>query len=174
MPRKSAAPEILAAAQAAGFVVVGGATAPKSVATRKRARRAAEPAPVAPVYVKPTIDLTQPNARKALVAAFPAPTSETMIDATEAEERAALAYIEARDAEARAKGAKEAAGNVLCYAIGNDEGIKGDGWKATWKLAKGEVDWSRLCKDLNIEDSVIERYRKPSARRIDLRETADE
>lgn len=155
-----------------------------TVAARKRARRAAElPAADPPKPTKPVIDLAQPNAAKILSATFPRPTSETMRAATEEEARAALAYLEGRDAEARAKGAKEAAGNVLKYAIGEDLGLHGDGWKATWGLARGSVDWARVLKALvappfnipqHVLDHLCEEHRGEASRRIDVRETADE
>lgn len=154
-------------AQAISLVITQTEPAPSTVADRKRARRAPKAkaaATPAPVYVKPSIDLTQPDAKKALAAAFPVVVEGKYVQATEAEEIAALAYFEARDAAARAEGAKEAAGNVLRYAIADAEGITGDGWKATWKHQKSEIDWGALVKELAIESEVIERFRKPKTR----------
>lgn len=145
----------------------------KTVAERKRARRAPKSEPPKPIAVKPTIDLTRPDARYALAAAFPNVITGKVLEATATEEAAALAYIEARDAEARAKGAKEASGNVLRFAIGDAEEIAGDGWKATWKFQKSEIDWGALVKELAIESEVIERFRKPSARVLLVKETAE-
>lgn len=165
-----------AAARAVAPVVslvspVAPASAPAPVVARKRARRAKDAPAVAPVVVKPAIDLTRSDARKALAVAFPVATAGKVVHATAAEEAAALAYFEARDAEARAQGAKEASGNVLRYAIGDAEEVHGAGWKATWKFQKSDIDWGALVKELAIESEVIERFRKPSARVLLVKET---
>jgi hypothetical protein len=102
---------------------------------RKLERRA--PAPVVPA--KPAIDLTLPNARKALAAAYPAPANDTIRAATPAEETAVVAYLTARDAATIATGQKDAAGNVICAAIGFDLGFAGDGFKATWNTKRGSA-----------------------------------
>lgn len=168
----------LVASSATGVAIATSvpADAPSApIVERKRARRArvAAPPPPPPVVVKPAVDLTRSDARKALAVAFPTAITGKVVEATEADTRAATAYLDARDAEARAQGAKEAAGNALRYAIGDAEEIHGEGWKATWKFQKSEIDWGKLVSELAIESEVIERYRKPSARVLLVRETAD-
>ena len=56
--------------------------------------------------------------------------------------RALLAGLEAEEAVAM---------NNLKALIGEAEGMKGDGWSATWKLARGatKVDWEGLARHLN-------------------------
>lgn len=147
--------------------------APTTVAERRRAIRDAKETS-GPGLKKVEIDLTKPNARKALVGLYPRPSSDTYIDATPETEAAALQYIEQRDAATRSSEKKEIAGNMLCNAIGVATGIRGNGWKATWDMSKGNVDWAQLAKDLNISAEVIEKYRKPEFRGLDVRELAEE
>lgn len=173
MARKNA-PARAAAAPADDFplllVMRPEAPASETVVTRKRARRARTEAPAPALAAPVKIDLTQPNAKDALVAAYPRPTRKGMIPATPETERAALAYLESRDAEARAAGAKEAQGNALRHAIAEYEGIQGDGWVATWLPQRGQIDWSRLIKELNITAETVERFRKPDCRVLQVRE----
>lgn len=148
---------------------------PATVAERRRAIRAAKGEPVSgPGLKKVEIDLTKPNARKALIGLYPRPRGEDFRDATPETEAAALQYIEARDAAALASEKKEIAGNILCNAIRDSKGVRGEGWKATWDMSKGNVDWAQLAKDLSISDEVIAKYRKPESRGLDVRELAEE
>lgn len=148
---------------------------PMTVAERRRAIRAAKGEPVSgPGVKKAEIDLTKPSARKALTALYPRPENETLIASTPELERAALDYIEARDAATLATERKEVAGNVLCNAIAKNLGVAGDGWKAVWDMSKGNVDWTQLAKDLAIPDETIAKYRKPESRGLTVRELADE
>lgn len=147
---------------------------PTTVAERRRSIRAANDPASGPGVKKVEIDLTKPNARKALSALYPRPTSDTYLDATPETEAAALAYIEQRDVESVSKGKKELAGHVLCNAIGPAKGIVGKGWKATWGMSKGNVDWEKVCEAFNIPEDVLERYRKPESRGLDVRELAEE
>jgi hypothetical protein len=146
---------------------------PAPVVARKRARRAKDAPAAAPAYVKPAIDLTRADARKALAVAFPVASPGKIVAAGAAEEAAALAYFEARDAESRAQGAKEASGNALRYAIGDAEAIHGDGWIATWKSQRGTIDRGALITALGIEAHVGERFRTAPARVLNVRETAE-
>lgn len=148
---------------------------PTTVAERRQAIRAAKGEPNSgPGVKKVTIDLTKPNAREKLTALYPRPTSELYIDATPETEAAALAYIEHRDVETTAKVKKTVAGNLLCNAIGTDKGITGKGWKATWDMSAGNIDWAKICVDYKIPEAVLETYRKPPSRSIDVRELAEE
>lgn len=148
---------------------------PATVAERRRALRDAKaPSPGGTSATKVQIDLTKPGARKALAALYPAPESETMIDASPALERAALEFIEQRDAGSIAGKKQDAAGNELCSAIGKAKGIIGEGWVATWDLSKGGIDWADVVAELNIPDHVLERHRKASGRVLTVRETAEE
>lgn len=150
------------------------ATKPTTVAERRRAIRATKGEPTSGTVRRVEIDLTKPDARKALAALYPRPENETIITATPELEAAALEYVEARDAATLASERKEAAGNVLCNAIAKNRGLAGAGWQAVWDETKGSVDWTKLTKDLGISDEVIAKYRKPSARTLTVRELADE
>ena len=145
---------------------------PTTVAGRRRALRG-EPAS-GPGVKKVTIDLTKAGARDALKALYPRPTSATMLDSTPAIEAAALEYVKQRDLESLSKKAKEVAGNHLCAAIGSNTGIVGEGWKATWDMSNGNVDWSALAKAEGISDETIAKYRKPQSRGLDVKEVAEE
>lgn len=148
---------------------------PTTVAERRKAIRAAKGELASgPGLKKVEIDLTKPSARKALTALYPRPTNDVFLDATPELEAAALTYIEQRDAAKIASDKKEVGGNVLCNAIGSNLGIAGNGWKATWDMSKGNVDWAQLAKDLNISDEVIAKYRKAESRGLDVRELAEE
>lgn len=149
---------------------------PASVAERRRAIRDAkgEGASSGPGVKKVEIDLTKPGARKALTALYPRPTSDMYIDATPETEAAALQYVDLRDDAKVLTDKKEVAGNILCNAIRSAKGIRGNGWKAEWSMSKGSVDWTQLAKDLAIPDGVIEKYRKPESRGLDVREVAEE
>lgn len=149
------------------------AKAPATVAERRKAIRAAKGEAIGPGLKKAEIDLTKPAARKMLAALYPRPTSEAYLDATPETEAAALAYIEQRDAESVAKNKKEVAGNVLCNVIGEAKGIRGVGWKATWDMSMGNVDWEKVCADFNITVAVLEKYRKADSRGLDVRELAE-
>lgn len=151
------------------------ASSPSTVAERRRAIRAAkEPASGPGVRRAAMIDLTKPAARKILVGIHPRPENEVYVDATPELERAALQYIEQRDVEKISKEKKEVAGNVLCNAIGKNLGLRGDGWKATWGMSKGNVDWARLAKEAGISDETIAKYRTPDRRGLDVDEVPDE
>lgn len=147
---------------------------PTTVAERRRTLRAAKAPASSTAVRKVEIDLADPSARKALSSLYPSPVDELMIPATPELEAAALAYVEARDSATLANERKEAAGNVLCNAIGRHLGIEGDGWRAEWSLTKGSVDWTRLAKDKGIPDEEIAPYRKPSSRTLTVREVAEE
>ena len=148
--------------------------APATVAERRRAIRAAKEPSSGPGVKKVEIDLSKPEARKALTALFPRPTSEAILEASSEIEAAAVAYVEQRDLAKIASDKKESAGNVLCNAIGRHTGIRGDGWKATWDMSKGNVDWTALAKAEGISDETIAKYRKPESRGLDVKEVAEE
>ena len=149
------------------------APAPTTVAERRRQLRAAK-ADAGPGLAKVEVDLTKPEARKTLTSLYPRPTSDAMLDATAEIEAAALEYIAQRDIAKVANAKKDIAGNVLCNAIGRAKGICGDGWKATWDMSKGNVDWTALASKLSIPDSVIAEHRKPESRGLDVKEVAEE
>ncbi len=149
--------------------------APQTVAERRRALRDAKGgAKSGPGLKKVEIDLTKANARDALKALYPRPTSDAMLTATPELEEVALEYVEQRDLEKLAKEKKEVAGNFLCNAIRRATGVAGDGWKATWDMSNGTVDWAALVKAEKISDETIAKYRKPQTRGLDVKETAEE
>lgn len=127
-----------------------------------------------PGVKKPTtIDLTQPNARKLLAERHPRPSNDLYAEASPEAEEAAAEYFAQRAAESAAKSGKELAGTQLCAAIGSNLGVRGDGWKATWSMRDGDVDWRALAKAHGITEEQIETFRKPQSRSLDVREVAD-
>lgn len=175
MPRKNAASAVALAI--APVPVTPPESAPSPVVARKRARRVAPlPLPVPPPPAPLAIDLAKMSAdaaKKALTAAYPSHVDGKRLDATPATEAAALEYLNARDASQIAEGHKEAAGNTLRLAMGDAEAIVGDGWEATWKTQKNEIDWGALAKELAIPSETIERFRKPQKRVLNVREKAE-
>lgn len=152
------------------------ASAPPTVVARKRARRSAVAAvPAVPVVVsRPVIDLRDPNAKDQITAAFPHVAQDARhIDSTAELERAALGYLEARDAAKRAEGVKEACGNVLRLAIGDQAGIMGEGWIAGWPVQAQGIDWQAYVKGEKVDLGVVEKYRKDPHRVLTVKETAD-
>lgn len=155
------------------FVPSHAPAAPESAPAPVRRRRARAAAPkVDPKPVEIEIDLTQANAKDALAKAFPRPTTETMIAATEDLDKAATDYMNARDAATIAEAAKERAGNVLRYAIKSDRGIKGDGWEASWLEESGGLDVSALLKHLMVPEEIIAQFQRPKKRVFRVKEIA--
>lgn len=144
-----------------------------TVADRRRSLRATKGGD-GPSVKKVSIDLESPGARKALTALYPRPENDVIVSATDEDEAAALAYIEARDAATLATEKKEIAGNLLCNRIAKNLGVTGDGWKAEWGMSKGSVDWTALAKDLAIPDETIAKHRRPESRGLTVREIAEE
>lgn len=135
----------------------------------RRTRAQAKPVTVS----RPQIDLADPNASKQLRAAYPAPLTDRIREATADEAQHVADYLDARDRELEASGEKERAGNGIRAAIAEDLGIRGDGWIATWARAEGRIDWERLARDLGITAEQKEKYRGEPERRISVRETKE-
>lgn len=145
---------------------------PATVAERRRALRDTAGPSVRKANV--ALDLTKADAREKLAALYPRPASETMLDANARVEAAALEYITQRDLAKIAITKQQIAGNELCQAIGAAQGLVGDGWKATWCVGKGSVDWKALAAAEAIPEETIERFRKSGSRTLDVREVAEE
>lgn len=128
---------------------------------------------VAKAAAAAAIDLTQPNARKALLALHPKPTNELFVDATPEAEKSAQRYFAERAVEKAAGAAKELAGTELCAAIGGSLGVRGDGWRATWDEKDGSVDWKALAVSLGATEAQIAKFRAPPTRALDVREVAE-
>ncbi len=75
-----------------------------------------------------------------------------------------------RDARARLESAeadKATAENKLKELIGDAAGLKGPQWQATWRAAKsGGVDYKGLVEELRPDPTLVDRYRRPGARRF--------
>ena len=159
---------------AAAILSIAPAPEVTPIAARKAARRAVAPVPPPPPPA--AIDLSAMSAegaKKALALAFPRHVEGKTVPATEATAAAAFAYLTARDDVSIAEAKKDASGNVLRLAMGDAESILGDGWEATWKTQKSEIDWGALAKELAIPSETIERFRKPVKRVLNVREKAE-
>lgn len=69
----------------------------------------------------------------------------------------------------RIKARKELLQNQLCAAIGDREGIEGDGWRATWKAPDGgTVSWKDIALALGAAErpELIAEHTAPSGRRF--------
>lgn len=114
-------------------------------ASTRRAAGESGPGVAKAVAPPPPVDVTQPNARKALLALFPNATNELYVDATPEVEAAAERFLAAR---ARAKAAMdeaEIAGNEICAAIGKNLGVRGETFRASWADREGQVSWKAIA-----------------------------
>lgn len=89
-------------------------------------------------------------------------------------------YIAARTEEAGAADRKELAAHALCRLIGGFEGLKGEDWRATWKFAKGSVDYKSMVAHIfavtpptnGLSRTELEaKFTRPGSRRLDVRMT---
>jgi len=95
-----------------------------------------------------------PGSRALLQASWPRHSVE-MIAAPEEAEALAREFIEARETEKQAIQRKNAAQQKLCALINENQGLEGQGWRATWK---------------RVEEAVVPSYTREAYRRFDLRE----
>jgi putative phage-type endonuclease len=90
-----------------------------------------------------------------------------MVAATSVEEQIAVRYFAARRSREAAEHEEEAAKAELMAAIGERDGIEGDGWRATWRsTASGGVDWEALATALSPEPAFVEQFKRPGVRRF--------
>lgn len=74
---------------------------------------------------------------------------------------------EARATIEAAEAAKAEAENHLRAAIGDAEGVEGEGWRATWKTpASGSVDWKGLAESLGATPEQRTQFTRPASRRF--------
>lgn len=85
--------------------------------------------------VPPPIDGT-PASKAYLEYRYPCEADRVIEDATEEEEWLANERAAAKSAEEEAKDRKANLDNMLLRLIGNRAGIKGNGWKMTWRTGK--------------------------------------
>lgn len=100
---------------------------------------------------EPPVDESE-SWRRHLEARFPRAAAGLLTATREAEEIAAR-LADARARRAAAEADEERAANELRAAIGDAEGIAGDGWRATWKApAKGTPAWKSIAMELGAEE----------------------
>ncbi len=82
----------------------------------------------------------------------------------------ALAYERACIAAKLAEEDKARAGNALRAAVGDAEGIAGEGWKVTWRASKGSraTDWEAVARELRAPAEVVAKFttERPGSRRL--------
>ncbi len=106
--------------------------------------------------------------RRHLEARFPRAAAGLIAATREADEIAAR-LADARARRAAAEADEERAANELRAAIGDAEGIAGDGWKATWKAPKaGTPAWKSIAMELGAEGrpEVIAQHTAAPSRRF--------
>lgn len=116
----------------------------------------------------PFVDVTQPNARKALLAMFPHATNDLYVEATPEVEAAAERFLAAR---ARAKAALEEAeieGNAICAAIGKNLGVRGETFRASWADRDGQVSWKAIAIERGATPADEEKHRGNPTRVLDV------
>lgn len=96
-------------------------------------------------------------------------------EASEEEARLIHDYIVSRLAKEKAGRLMDLAANKVKDAIGNDEGLKWEDGRFTWKMtASGGVDWKSLAialytnfiKDPKEREDLLARYTRPGQRRV--------
>lgn len=130
---------------------------------------------------KPPVVDESDAAKRFLRRKYPDNNGEIIVAPPEAQQLAET-FVDARDAEKKAKLAKEAAQNQLCELIGENLGIQSFWGRATWKApARGKTKDSAVIQEFRnmLElrgvsaeelDAVIERHTPPASRRFYLKE----
>jgi putative phage-type endonuclease len=109
------------------------------------------------------------NAKDLIARLYPRQTLD-LAEATVAEGVLIEGYIAARDAVKVAEQQKDECAAFLTAAIGEREGLLGEGIKATWKAgAKGNTAWKALALDLGASDDEIASHTGTPTRRLDVR-----
>lgn len=114
----------------------------------------------------PAVDASE-TWRRHLEARFPRAGAE-MVAATRDHDEIAARLADARGRKAAAEADEERAANELRAAIGDAAGIAGEGWKATWKPAKGSPAWKSIAMELGAEGrpEVVARHTAAPSRRF--------
>lgn len=84
----------------------------------------------------------------------------TVVPATAEAETWARKLAEARAMSDIADSIEREARNHLLSMIGDADGIEGEGWRVTWKQAKGRpsTDWRALCSVAGVPPELVEKY----------------
>lgn len=93
--------------------------------------------------VPPPLDAT-PSTREYLRRKYPSNVDRVIVDADEALCEVADARMNAAASERRAKLAKDGNDARLLAACGDHDGVKGPGWKMTWRVDKTGVRRQRF------------------------------
>lgn len=115
----------------------------------------------------PAVDASE-TWRRHLEARFPR-AAGGVVAATRDHDEIAARLADARARKAAAEADEERAANELRAAIGDADGIVGEGWRATWKApAKGAAQWKSIAMELGAEGrpEVVARHTAASARRF--------
>ena len=73
-------------------------------------------------------------------------------------------FLLAKAAAEKAEQNEAAAKARLCAIIGEHEGLRGNGWTATWKTRAGAPDWKSLAEKLGATKALAEEYRREGPR----------
>lgn len=132
-----------------------------------REARASGPG-VAKAPAPPPVDVTQPNARKALLALFPSATNEVYLEATSEHETVAALFLQAKARKKAIEEELETLGNKLCAAIGKNLGIRGDTFRASWADREGGVSWKAIAIERGATPEDEEKHRGNPTRVLDV------
>jgi len=143
-----------------GTNVPMGAPAPKEAPKAPRAPR------MRVVEGGAAIDPNARNAKELLAARFPKVLHVGTVEAPIGSERFAVEYLELNAQIKKIDDRKEVCANHLKAAIGAQEGIESDAFKALWGERDGTIDWKALCEKKGITEREIETFRKAGGRTL--------
>ena len=129
--------------------------------------------PIVPPIVAPVpIDPDRSDAKEQIHKAFPRVDVDAMRLASDEEERLASTYLQLQAQIRKLCEEQERIGNRLKLRIGVHRGIERPGIRVTWAMREGLVSYGALCKSLQVPDEMVEKYRGPQSRALDVRRTA--
>ncbi len=119
--------------------------------------------------VAPPIDGSN-GAADYLRSIFPKDSSAQILTASPEVDKAARALIQAKARLNEIEAEIQLHENAIKAAIGEASGVRGEGWKVSWKKGKDalKVDWKAVAATYNAEESVVCKYTtvSPAARRF--------
>ncbi len=102
---------------------------------------------------------------------FPRHTSDQMLTASEGLEKLVGELRQIRKDQDLAESRRTELETQIKNAIGENCGLRGDGWQITWKApAQGTVSWKNVAEALKPAAELIEQHRSQPARRFLLTE----
>lgn len=116
----------------------------------------------------PDIDSTEGAAR--MVRGLFRRATAGIIEAPAEAEELVQFYQAAKAQLAAAERVKDQAQAKLCALIGDNEGLDGGAWLATWKEREGSPDWKAIAESLGAGKDLVEKYRRAGTRVLLVKE----